>query len=104
MTQKCSICEVRPARTDKGYCANCEAQMGKERKKNGQKVVKYLVYRGNVAGLVPDSNGTYKPIAVSINPERLPKDRTINLDYYCPGFDRSQIKKFKAAIALVYAV
>jgi len=89
---------------DKGYCANCAARMGKGQKKNEQKPVKYLVYRGNAVGLVPSGNGTFRPIAVSINPDRLPRDRVINLDYYCEGFDRSQIKKFKAAVALVYAV
>ena len=107
MTQKCVICNIRPARTDKGYCANCEARI-KARKstagKHGSAIVKYLVYRGNVVGLVPSGNGTFRATAVSINPKRLPKDRTINLDRYCPGFERSQIRKFKAAVALVYAV
>ena len=107
MTQKCVICNIRPARPDKGYCANCEARI-KARESTATKhentVVKYLVYRGNVVGLVPSGNGTFKATAVTINPDRLPKDKTINLDRYCEGFDRSQIRKFKAAIALVYAV
>lgn len=104
MTQKCVICNIRPARNG-GYCSNCEARI-KARKstKHDSAIVKYLIYRGDVVGLVPDGNGTYKPVAVSTNPNRLPKDRTIDLDHYCEGFDRSQIKKFKAAVALVYAV
>lgn len=105
VTQKCVICGLRPARNG-GYCANCEARVQKERGKNGkneQKLVKYLHYRGNVAGLLPSGNGTYKAVAVGTSLDRLPKGKVIDLDHYCEGFDRRMIKRFKKAVLQVCA-
>lgn len=105
---KCVICNHRPARTEKGYCANCEAHVQKEAQggtgMHRDTVAKYLVYRGNVVGLVPSGNGTLKSVPVRANPERLPKSKVINLDYYCEGYDRKTIKRFKAAVLQAYPI
>ena len=68
------------------------------------KPVKFLTYRGNVVGLFSNGDGTLKSRLMNSNPERLPKDKTLDLNKYCPGFDRSQIKRFKACVLkLAYA-
>ena len=104
---KCIICNHRPARTDEGYCANCAAQVEAERRRRAaqnDKPVKFLTYRGNVVGLFSNGDGTLKSRLMNSNPERLPKDKTLDLNKYCPGFDRSQIKRFKACVLkLAYA-
>lgn len=96
---KCLICERRPARTPEGYCANCAAQVG-ERKKNGgeREPVKFLTYRGDVVGLYPNGNGKLRAKLLKRSPETLPKNKTLDLNIYLPGFDRSQIKRFKACV------
>lgn len=104
---KCVICNHRPARTAEGYCANCAAQVEKARestRKHDAKPVKYLTYKGNVVGLFSNGDGTLKSRLMHGNPERLPKDKTLDLNKYCSGFDRSQIKRFKACVLkLAYA-
>lgn len=97
----CVICERRPANGN-GQCHNCAAKIESERRKRqGPQPVKYLVYRGMVAGLVPNGKGTLKAVSMRLNPERLPKSRVIDLNHYCEGFSRDQIKRFKAAVLKV---
>jgi len=99
MTQKCTICNHRPARTGEGYCKTCASQIEadkRHRKMQNEKPVKYLTYRGSIVGLFKNGNGKLKARLLKGNPELLPKARTLDLNKYCPGFDRSQIKAFKA--------
>lgn len=99
MTQKCVICTHRPARTDEGYCKTCASQIEAERrhkKMQSEKPVKYLTYRGSIVGLFKDGNKKLEARLLRGNPELLPKTKTLDLNKYCPGFDRSQIKAFKA--------
>ena len=101
---KCVICEKRPSRNGNGYCAPCDSKIAKIKRNNrSPKPTKFLVYRGNVVGLVPSGNGMLKGVKANINPLRLPKSRTLFLDKYCDGFERSQIKAFKAAVLKLYA-
>lgn len=96
---RCVICEKRPSLEGSGYCHNCNAQIEAEkRRKRRPAPVKYLVYRGHVVGLFPNGNGTLKAELLKREPERLPKSKVINLDRYCEGFDRDQIKKFKRCV------
>jgi hypothetical protein len=105
--RKCIICESRPvAKGQKaGYCKQCSDQLeAAKRASPGQvEVYKYLTYRGVVIALKPSSKqgGTqmYKAERVFKNPETLPKAKTVNLNVYCEGYDRGQIKKMKALFA-----
>lgn len=93
----CIICERRPA-TDDVVCHNCGQKIDKERRaRQKPKPEYYLTYKGGVVGLFRN-NGTLKGQALNINPERLPKTNTINLNRYCEGYSRAQIKAFKRAV------
>ena len=96
---KCIICDVRPSLNGNGTCHNCEGKIDKERRlRNPAKAYRYVVYRDLVVGLYPSGGGTYRPKQVGINPKRLPKSITINLNRYCEGFTRDQIKKLKVGV------
>ena len=98
---KCAICERRPARTPESYCANCASQIDAERHKRAaqsDKPVKFLTYRGYVVGLYHNGNGKLIPKLLKCSLDNLPKAKTLDLNTYLPGFDRSQIKAFKRAV------
>jgi hypothetical protein len=42
-----------------------------------------------------DGGDKLEPQLVRRDPDKLPKRRLINLDKYCPGFTREQVKKLK---------
>jgi len=97
--RKCLICDIRPA-VDRGYCHNCLASIEAERrrKRQARRADKYVTYRGVTVALRKNGkngNDEYKAEFITTNPERLPKSRLINLDVYCPGYTREQIKKLK---------
>ena len=101
--RKCHICGVRPASTEQGFCYNCQSQVDADRcRKRPRKPFKYVTYRGVTIALHKDgkdgkdgNGGTFKPEFITRDPEKLPKSRMINLDTYCPGFTREQVKKLK---------
>ena len=96
--RKCLICGRRPAASEQGFCHDCQTSLDaeKRRKRQANKADKYITYRGVTVALFKDKDGdTYKPVFTTINPDRLPKSRLINLDRYCVGFTREQVKKFK---------
>ncbi len=96
---KCVICDQLPARHAKGYCANCHAKIEAEcKRRKPDKPVKYLVYRGNVVGLFKNGGVELRARLLRINPKRLPKGRTLDLNTWLEGFDRAQIKRFKACV------
>lgn len=98
---KCVICTHRPARTDEGYCKTCASQIEAEqrhRRMQSEKPVKYLTYRGSIVGLFKNGNKKLEARLLRGNPELLPKSKVLDLNKYCPGFDRSQIRKMKACI------
>lgn len=109
--RKCIICGNRPvARGQKaGYCKVCEDQIaaGQRARSTGEDVAKYLTYRGIVIALKPSNKEAgvqmYKAERVFKNPDTLPKGKTVNLNQYCEGYDRAQIKKFKKLFAQVAA-
>lgn len=94
--RKCLICGVRPA-VERGFCHNCLTSMDAERrhKRQARKADKYVTYRGVTVALRSNGDGEYKASFSTLNPERIAKKRLINLDGYCPGYDRGQIKKLK---------
>jgi len=98
--RKCLICGVRPSSTERGFCHDCQASLDaeKRRKRQTSKADKYVTYRGVTVALRKNGkNGEaiYKAEFITTNPDRLPKSRLINLDNYCPGYTREQIKKLK---------
>jgi len=98
---KCVICERRPARTDEGYCVNCASKLDAERHKRAtqsEEPVKFLTYRGYVVGLYRNGNGMLTPKLLRRSPDNLPKKRTLNLNRYCEGFTRQEVKRFKACV------
>ena len=96
--QKCIICGIRPAPKG-GYCSTCTAKIDSERRAHAeQRAEKYLTYRGHVVGLYPSGGGNLKARLLKRDPTHLPKSRTLNLDTYLEGFDRDQIKRFKACV------
>ena len=102
LRQKCLICEVRPRYKDSKYCHNCGKQLEPEsRQKRDKQAFRYLVYQGNAVGLFKNGGNTYKPELLRRSSDRLPKSKTINLERYCPGFTRAQIKKMKRAIRIL---
>ena len=98
---KCIICDRRPAANERGWCATCTAQIeaDQRRRSNGGEPVKYLHYRGHVVGLFPNGNGALEArLLPTKSLGSIPKEHTIDLDRYCDGFSRDQIKRFKATI------
>ncbi len=91
----CVICEHRPAK-DKGFCNQCAGKISKMGKRTNQPRY-FLTFRGHVVGLYPNG-GTLKPRLLARSDEHLPKDKTVNLNKYCTGYTREQIKKFKSCI------
>jgi len=98
MATKCPICERKP-RHQGGYCRTCASKIESERKvRQSPKAEKFVTFRGFVMGLFPNGGGKLRPKLLKRDPEKLPKRRTINLNVFCPGFERWQIRKMKAAI------
>lgn len=93
---RCLICERRPAKQD-GFCPTCASKVDKLRRVNGKAQPKYyLTYKGIVVGLFPDGGGALRAELLKRNPAILPKTKTFDLNRYCQGFTREQIKRFKA--------
>jgi hypothetical protein len=60
----------------------------------------YLAYQGSVVGLFLKA-GTQDILTgqlITNSIDALPKSKVINLDHWCEGFDRDQIKRFKACV------
>ena len=94
--RKCHICGVRPASTEQGYCNNCQSQLEADRhRKRPAKVVRFVTYRGTTVQFTNGKGDVLVPQLTRRDPEKLPKSRLINLDKYCPGYTREQVKKLK---------
>lgn len=102
---KCLICEKRAANGDGIYCHNCLTKLEAEKKRRRKLVVvKYLIYCGNVVALRPNGKGKLSGELVGRDPENLPKGKVLNLDNYCEGYSRQQIKRLKAGVLSVASV
>lgn len=96
---KCIVCGVRPSLNGNGTCQLCQQGIDKDRRcRKPEKPFRYVTYRGYVIGMFPDGNGMYQPRLLSGSPKRLPKSITINLNHFCGGFTKDQIKRLKAAV------
>lgn len=94
--RKCQICNVRPASSEQGYCHNCQSQLdGDKRRKRQPKPFRYVTHRGVTLAFHKVKDGKLKTEFITRDPEKLPQAKLINLDRYCPGFTREQVKKLK---------
>jgi len=95
--RKCLICNKRPAVTERGFCHDCNNSIVAERrrKRERNKADKYVTYRGTTVALRMNGDDEYKVAYTTLNPERIAKCRLINLDQYCKGYTRHQVKKLK---------
>jgi len=94
--RKCHICGRRPASTEQGFCHNCQAQLEADRRrKRPAKPFKFVTYRGVTIALHKNGKDELKPEFITRDPEKLPKRLMVNLDTYCPGYTREQVKKLK---------
>ena len=106
MKRKCIICQERPVQKGQaaGYCKQCADQIAARSVRAPKvEVEKYLHYRGKVAAVIytHSEHGVriFKVVQVFKSLDTLPKAKVINLDMYCEGYDRQQIKKFKRILA-----
>ena len=94
----CAICNHRPKANGGRYCANCQAKLDKEKRRNqAEKPVKFATYRGHVVGFYR-RDGVLVPRLLGRKPEGLPKGKTLDLNHYIEGFTREQVKNLKSAI------
>jgi hypothetical protein len=99
---KCPICS-RKHKNEGPYCRGCQITLGKDRAEERKRqntngnAVKFIHYQGHVIGFF---NKKRKLVAryIGMSLTGIPKSKLINLDEYCPGYTRDQIKKFKAAV------
>ena len=95
---KCIICEQRPSH-EGGFCHICSDKLASQKRHSTDNEPKYfLTYHGHVVGFYPNGGGMLRPRLLQRNELRLPKSKTINLNAYCEGFSREQVKRFKACI------
>ena len=98
---KCPICD-RGIKTGQ-YCQQDQRELDKERaelRKRKRIAFKYLAYAGHVVGLFP-KNGNLVASYIGMSMAGIPKAKLIDLNEYCEGFTRHQIKAFKATVLRV---
>ena len=92
---KCLICGVRPSNGE-SYCKHCTSQIEAERRrKQTPQPFRYVTYQGITFEFRAGKDGTFIPHYITHNPDTLPQKLLINLDKYCEGFTREQVKKLK---------
>lgn len=98
---KCVICG-RKTKSDAAYCQQHQRQLDKarqeERRRKQPKAVKYACYRGHIIGFFKNGGGKLIASYVGMSTSGIPKGKLINLDEYCEGYTREQIKKLKATV------
>lgn len=95
---KCVICDRRPAKGN-GNCTSCDSKIeAHKRRRKPEQPQTYLTYKGHVVGLFSDGNGMLDAKLLNRNSKNLPKTKTLNLNRYCEGYTREQIKSFKACV------
>ena len=98
-----------------GYCQRCQRRLNQalaaDRRRKARQCWRYRLYRvihhkGHLVGVYEPSNGskTYQSKALTIAKERVPKALLIDLDTYCKGYDRQQVKKMKKVVAQAYGL
>jgi hypothetical protein len=96
--RKCLICGVRPS-NGQSYCQYCTAQIEAEkRRKQEPRAFRYATYDGTTIEFHAVGKGVFKARYCGRNPDTLPQKLLINLDKWCDGFTRDQVKKLKRQV------
>lgn len=96
---RCVICGERPASQKSAYCPVCNKSLKRNRAKRVRPTIeKFVVYHGFVVGLVRNGDHKYKGQLLNRSVENLPKSKTINLDQYCDGYTREQVKNLQRSV------
>lgn len=103
-SQKCFICNTRPATSSSSaMCHNCRAKIGALKSTARQtEPFKYVTYQGSTVALVKNKAGRLSPVMTKRT--KFPKSKLINLDTYCEGFTREQIKNLKRVVLGTWGV
>ncbi len=100
----CCMCGKRTPMAGKSRCHNCEQKIQADctrARKRGPGFWKYIVWHTEVVGVRRVGNGKVTYEFLKREPYdkdgklRLPAAKTIDLNKYCPGYDRDQIKHMK---------
>lgn len=95
----CVICNKRRTANPSGRCSPCENKIKADTDKaRPAKPEKYVTYRGYVVGMFRAGDGKLHPRLLSLKPERLPVSKTINLNVFCEGYDKTVIKRLKSCV------
>ena len=108
----CTICG-RGQRARDRFCQRCTRNLERERtaekrRKAHQgwqyKLWKAIHWKGYLVGLYENGGSCLNAQALTVAVGRVPKSMLVDLDKYCPGYDRQQVKKMKRAVAQVYGL
>ena len=96
--RKCLICGVRPVNGG-SYCSQCTSKIEAEKRHKAKpKPFRYATYKGTTIEFHANGKGTFVPQLCGRNPEKLPHKLLINLNEWCEGFTREQVKKLKRQV------
>lgn len=100
--RKCFICDTRPA-TRGIYCHNCYEHIQAEIRHSHEShkapnPERFITYQGKVISMVNLGGGMGKYQASNKPPEKLPKVKTIDLNVFCEGFTREEVKRLKRLV------
>jgi len=113
---RCAIC-ARPYRLrsngSNGYCQQCKRLVEREQSRCQQhkarrswrfRLYKVIRHKGRLVGFYekPGQPDHLEPRAVTVSVRSVPKCLLIDLDTYCPGFNREQVKRMKRVVAQVH--
>ena len=112
--RRCSLCPTGFAPPGHAHCRPCEKRLETARADEKKRVssgywkrglFKIAYWRGCAVGFY-EQEGTDKMIVHPIFKDlaALPKCKLINLDAYCPGYDRDQVAMMKRHIRRYYPV
>lgn len=99
---KCMICDTRPA-TIGSFCRNCHGAIEAEtrRSQESRRVPapdRFITYQGKVIAMFDQGGGMGKYQRYNKEPGKLVKAKTIDLNVFCDGFARDEIKRLKRLV------
>ena len=115
---RCAICERSyrlRSNGSNGYCQQCARNIEREtnrskRRKTRQswrfRLYKVVHHKGHLVGFYQKPGEPeklqVKPLSVSV--AGVPKSLLVDLDKYCPGYNRQQVKRMKMAVARAHGL
>lgn len=96
---KCLICN-RGTKPNAPYCQEHQRELDRQRAEEKKKadVVKYVTYRGHVVAFYKNGGDSLRASYHGMTTNGIPKGKIINLDVWCEGFTREEIKRLKAVV------